>query len=46
MPNAVTLHHIPDNPYAPLRADAARIGTSMSKADFKAVANLRMVPEK
>lgn len=45
MPNAVPHHYIPDNLYDPLRADADRIGPSMGKADFKAVANLRMVPE-
>ena len=32
MPNALTLHDIPDDLYEALRADAARIGTSMNKA--------------
>ena len=32
MPYALTLHDIPDDVYAALRADAERIGTSMNKA--------------
>lgn len=32
MPNALTLHDIPDDLYEALRADAARLGTSMNKA--------------
>ena len=32
MPNALTLHDIPDDLYDALRADAARVGTSMNKA--------------
>ena len=32
MPYALTLHDIPDDLYAALRADADRVGTSMNKA--------------